>query len=159
MKGRKIIFLDCDGVINSTQWEVTRKDLPPGSYVDNAIDPRCVQRIVEICEATGAKIVMSSDWRVVWPFSRTRLERAGIPEGLIIDCTPFLDQLPGALRVSRGTEIQAWIDTHKDTYDYLIIDDREDFTPEQTRLHLIHTNNWVGITEKDTNAAIEMLSR
>ena len=102
---------------------------------------------------------MSSDWRVIWPFSRTRLERAGVPEGLIIDCTPFLNHVPGAPRVTRGTEIQAWIDAHEDTYDYLIIDDREDFTPEQTRLHFVHTNNWVGITEKDKNAAIEMLSR
>ena len=47
----------------------------------------------------------------------------------------------------------------RDNYDYIIIDDREDFLPDQIRLHLVHTNNWVGITEKARQVAIEMLSR
>lgn len=159
MEARKIIFLDCDGVINSIQWEVVRKDMPPASVIDDAIDPRCLERIVSICKVTGAKIVLSSDWRISWPFARTRLECAGIPEGLIMDCTPVLNTVHGMHHHSRGEEIQAWLDVHDDVYDYVIIDDREDFLQDQVRLHLVHVNNWVGITEKDRLAAVEMLSR
>lgn len=159
MEARKIIFLDCDGVINSIQWEAVRKDMPPASVIDDAIDPRCLSRIVSICKVTGAKIVLSSDWRISWPFARTRLERAGMPEGLIMDCTPVLNTVPGMHRHSRGDEVQAWLDAHDDVYDYVIIDDREDFLQDQVRLHLVHVNNWVGITEKDRLAAVEMLSR
>lgn len=157
-KGTKIIFLDCDGVINSIQWEAVRRDMPPESIVDDAIDPRCLKRIVDVCAATGAKIVISSDWRVNWPFARTRLEHAGIPEGLIIDRTPVFNIVPGMHHFSRGEEIQAWLDDHDDIYDYIIIDDREDFLPDQIRLHLVHIDNWVGFTEKYKKSAIEMLS-
>lgn len=159
MDKRKIIFLDCDGVINSIQWEAVRKDMPPASVIDNAIDPRCLGRIISICNETGAKIVISSDWRINWPFARTRLEHAGIPEGLIIDRTPVLNIIPGLHHYSRGEEIQAWLEEHADIYDYIIIDDREDFMPDQIRFHLVHTNNWIGISEQDERAAIEMLSR
>ena len=159
MEKRKIIFLDCDGVINSIQWEAVRKDMPPASVIDDAVDPRCLERIVSICNETMAKIVISSDWRINWPFARTRLERAGIPEGMIIDRTPLLNVFPGKHHYSRGEEIQAWLDAHDDVYDYIIIDDREDFLPNQIRLHLVHINNWGGITEKDRQTAIEMLSR
>lgn len=155
---RKIIFLDCDGVINSIQWEVARKDMPPASVIDDAVDPRCLGRIISICSETRAKIVISSDWRVNWPFARTRLEHAGIPEGMIIDRTPLLNVFLGQHHCSRGEEIKAWLDAHDDVYDYIIIDDREDFLPNQIRLHLVHINNWVGITEKDRQTAIEMLS-
>lgn len=159
MEKRKIIFLDCDGVINSVQWEAVRKDMPPASVIDDAIDPRCLERIVSICTETGAKIVLSSDWRINWPFARTRLEHAGIPEGLIIDRTPVLNVISGMHHYSRGEEVKAWLNAHDDVYDYIIIDDREDFLTDQIKLHLVHTNNWVGITKKDRQAAIEMLSR
>lgn len=156
---RKIIFLDCDGVVNSIQWEAVRKDMPPASVIDDAIDPRCLGRIISICNETGAKIVISSDWRINWPFVRTRLERAGIPAGTIIDRTPVLNVIPSRHHYSRGEEIKAWLDGRDEVYDYIIIDDREDFLQDQIRLHLVHTNNWVGITEKDRQVAIEMLSR
>lgn len=159
MGKRKIIFLDCDGVINSVQWEAVRKDMPPASVIDDAIDPRCLERIVSICKETGAKIVLSSDWRINWPFARTRLEHAGIPDGLIIDRTPVLNVISGMHHYSRGEEVKAWLDEHDDIYDYIIIDDREDFLTDQIKLHLVHINNWVGITKKDRQAAIEMLSR
>lgn len=152
-KARKVIFLDCDNVVNSIQWEVVRKDMPPASVIDDAIDPRCLARIVSICSETRAKIVLSSDWRINWPFARTRLERAGMPEGVIIDRTPVV---PDVI-LSRGDEIQAWLNEHDYVYNYIIIDDRDDFLPEQ-RQHLVQTSPWVGITDKDKNKAIEMLA-
>ena len=82
MMKNKIIFMDVDGVLNYTKWYYD--DRNPGNLYDQEgeIDPECVRRIVNICEKTGAKIVLSSDWRIN-KCAIGRLERAGFPEGLI----------------------------------------------------------------------------
>lgn len=167
MEKKKILFLDCDGVLNYTQWYIDKRARCKEPILDADIDPACVRRIIEICSITNTNIVLSSDWRVSWPGARDRLQRAGFPEGLIIDKTPehmwtrFLPtgELESVMDFSRGGEIQEWVDAHEDTYDYLIIDDREDFTREQRAFHLIQINPWQGITDRDVENAIELLSR
>ena len=60
----KAVFLDIDGVLNYTQWYVS--DRNPGNLdgKEGDIDPLCADRVNLICEKTGAKIVLSSDWRI-----------------------------------------------------------------------------------------------
>ena len=167
MEKKKILFLDCDGVLNYTQWYIDKRARCKEPILDADIDPACVRRIIEICSITNANIVLSSDWRVSWPGARNRLQRAGFPEGLIINKTPehmwtrFLPTVEheSGMDFSRGGEIQEWVDAHEDTYDYLIIDDREDFTREQRDFHLIQINPWQGITDRDVEKSIELLSR
>ena len=53
------------------------------------IDPKCAERINKICEQTGAKIVISSDWRISW-YGTYELQRGGINTEYIIDKTPEL---------------------------------------------------------------------
>lgn len=52
----KVIFLDIDGVLNC----VTSKSYC-GMYV--GVDADKIRRLARIVEETGAKIVLSSDWR------------------------------------------------------------------------------------------------
>ena len=52
-----------------------------------------------------------------------------------------------------------WLSEHPDTYDYVIIDDREDFSDEQKRLHFVHVNSDIGFTNKNMNKAIKILTR
>ena len=153
MMKNKIIFMDVDGVLNYTKWYYD--DRNPGNLYgqEGEIDPECVRRIVNICEKTGAKIVLSSDWRIN-KCSIGRLERAGFPEGLIFSQTPEL-----IWDCSRGEEIDIWLNEHPDTYDYVIIDDREDFTDGQKRLHYIHVDPYIGFTDKNMEDAICILSR
>ena len=92
----------------------------------------------------------------------SRLERAGFPEGLIFSQTPeliwnCLNSHTGSY--SRGKEIDMWLNEHPDTYDYVIIDDREDFSDEQKRLHFVHVDSDIGFTNKNMNEAIEILTR
>lgn len=56
----RVIFLDCDGVINSETWYNTHK-LNSLEGQDNDIDPKCIERLNRICSETGAYLVMSSD--------------------------------------------------------------------------------------------------
>ena len=153
MMKNKIIFMDVDGVLNYTKWYYD--DRNPGNLYgqEGEIDPECVRRIVNICEKTGAKIVLSSDWRIN-KYAIGRLERAGFPEGLIFSQTPEF-----IWDCSRGEEIDIWLNEHPDTYDYVIIDDREDFSDEQKRFHYIHVNPYIGFTDKNMKDAICILSR
>ena len=145
--------MDVDGVLNYTKWYYD--DRNPGNLYgqEGDIDPECVRRIVHVCMQTGAKIVLSSDWRINKSSIR-RLERAGFPEGLIFSQTPEL-----TWDCSRGEEIDMWLNEYPDTYDYVIIDDREDFSDEQKRLHFVHVNSDIGFTNKNMNKAIKTLTR
>lgn len=166
MNKRKIVFMDVDGVLNYTKWYVD--DRNPGNLYgqEGDIDPYCVNRIVNICKQTGAEIVLSSDWRIS-KSSIPRLERAGFPEGLICDQTPeliweclnYYDSEVDSYDHSRGKEIDLWLKEHDDIYDYVIIDDREDFTETQKRFHFIHVDPYVGFTDENMHKAIEILSR
>ena len=53
----KIIFLDVDGVLNHSECR---------EWTDTAevLDPEIVERVKDICAKTGAKIVISSVWRL-----------------------------------------------------------------------------------------------
>lgn len=165
----KIIFLDIDGVLNYTNWYVS--DRNPGNLngQEGDIDPLCVDRIVRICKETSAKIVISSDWRISWQGTLSRLERAGFPKGLIIDKTPELAWLKlgrhdymlsdddKGYEFSRGREIDLWLEAHPECENFVIIDDRRDFTEEQSP-HLVHVNSMFGLTDDDADIAIMTLN-
>lgn len=165
----KIVFMDCDGVINSTSYYIS--DRNPGNLngQDGDIDHECVERVLRICKETGAKIVLSSDWRISWPGSLIRLEKAGFPEGLIIDKTPeliwtrmsmhdyMLSEEDEDYEFSRGREIDLWLKEHPDCTNYVILDDRIDFTEEQ-QPHFIHVNPMIGLTDDDVDIAIMTLN-
>lgn len=163
---KKIIFLDVDGVLNYTKWYID--DRNPGNLYgqEGDIDPLCVQRIIDVCNVTGAKIVISSDWRTLVG-GIPRLIRAGIPEELIIGQTPelikrclnFYDADVDTYAHSRGREIDFWLEDNPDTWDYVIIDDRIDFSESQKRLHFVHTDSMYGFTDEDKEKAIEILNR
>ena len=159
----KVIFLDIDGVLNYTQWYVS--DRNPGNLYgeEGDIDPLCAERINRICSETGAKIVISSDWRISWPYCIDRLVKGGIGEGLVIDKTPehmwvehctedFLDF------TSRGSEIDDWLSQHPECDRYVILDDRKDFTEEQ-QPNFIHVNSMRGLDDDDVKFAIQILNR
>ena len=97
----KLIFLDCDGVVNSHGTFVSHKH---DTNLDKwPIDPKLLANVQRIVEATGAKIVLSSDWkrRVT---SYAVIKRACKPWGEVIDKTPHLSGRP------RHEEISRWID-------------------------------------------------
>jgi hypothetical protein len=157
----KIIFLDIDGVLNHDQWYISKEYQTLYQNEDNEldIDPKCAERINKICEQTGAKIVISSDWRISWYGTLMRLQRGGINTEYIIDKTPELlwIDIPGFDK-SRGSEIETWVNFNMDiNQNYVIIDDRTDFKPSQQE-HFIHINPHCGITDEDMNKAINILN-
>jgi hypothetical protein len=156
----KVIFLDIDGVLNYTDWYTSEEfqALKCDENTELDIDPKCAERINNICESTGAKIVITSDWRISWYGTLMRLQRGGINPEYIIDKTPELlwINIPGFDK-SRGSEIETWLNFHLDINNYVIIDDRTDFRKEQKKF-FIHVNPKIGFTDAQMNKAINILN-
>lgn len=159
----KIIFLDIDGVLNYTNWYVSERyqDMQMDENTEIDIDPECAKRIVNICNETDAKIVITSDWRLSWYGTILRLGRGGISENYILDKTPeriWLKFLNTKIDTSRGAEISDWLEAHPECTNYVIIDDRTDFNENQND-NFVHINPMYGITDEDMNKAIAILNK
>jgi hypothetical protein len=155
----KVIFLDIDGVLNYTDWYVD--DRNPGNLYgeEGDIDPLCANRIINICNNTEAKVVITSDWRLSWYGTQIRLARMGLDENLVIDKTPERPYVSiRGYDHSRGAEINDWLFAHPECNNYVIIDDRTDFKENQMG-NFIHINRKIGITDEDMNKAIAILNK
>ena len=164
----KVIFLDIDGVLNSYDFYLS--DRCPGNLngQEGDIDPMCVERVLRICNETNAQIVISSDWRIAWEGTRMRLEKMGLSRDIVVDKTPELiwqrlgkhnymvENDDESYEYSRGREIDLWLEAHPECTNYVIIDDRMDFTEEQ-QPHFVHVNSKCGLTDDNTDIAIMTL--
>lgn len=140
----KVIFLDVDGVLNSAQDGYSIR-LRTDSHL------KLLQRIVK---KTGAKIVLSSSWRIGFtPASRNLLARFKEYGLELMDCTP---ELPASCR---GDEIRQWLTDNVYNYDienFVILDDEANMA-EFTDKNLVQTDTNIGLQKQDTVECIKML--
>ncbi len=184
----KVIFLDIDGVLNSNDWYVYRRDNVAMDSVDAQypfyeFDPRAVKRLNRIIEQTGAKIVVSSSWRSGETVESLQklLDSVGVV-GEVIGLTPHLwcnKPYPDkdGYRVPRGCEIDWWLDNYGEfqrinwskekqaeyvekaiVKNYIILDDDSDMLYGQ-REHFIKTPGMYGLTDELADQAIEVLNK
>lgn len=162
----KIVFLDIDGVLNVySQGRDKYGDLFHQHFMDN------LKRIID---ETGAKIVISSSWRHDgFQVMQDMWKHRGLA-GEVIDITPdcqFVVDDMGMRQyydeVSRGDEIQAWLDSHDNIDTYVIIDDDSDMLPSQLNNfvktaynphHIDCVDIGYGLTSICTDKAIEILN-
>lgn len=161
----KIIFLDIDGVLNCDDTFIKQRaeyDKDREAYLEKLknhhfsedvdIDKKLVEELNKIIRATGAKIVVSSSWRIGRTVEELRhlLKRNGCI-GEVIDRTGR------SSHGIRGFEIQEWIDTHKEFHieNFIILDDDADM--EHLYSFLIRHNFRYGLTPKLRNIAIGRL--
>lgn len=158
----KVIFLDVDGVLNSEKFYRKRgapdyrfEDEPP--YPLCEFDPEAVELFNKITDQTGAKIVVSSTWRIGRTVDELKelFQSVGVT-GQIIDKTRTLRERKEYEKIVRGTEIRIWLEKFPKVYRYIIIDDDNDMLPEQ-QPNFIKTSFWTGITVENVNAAIKKL--
>lgn len=142
----KIIFCDLDGVLNSKNYECSDR------YIRDALDPLAVARLNKITDATNAKIVISSSWRVAFEFDKETLFYLLKEEGVtgeMIDITPIFTSY------LRWTEIRDWLDDHPDVEKFVILDDIDYMGDLQS--HLILTTMMDGLLDNHADLAIEKL--
>ena len=139
----KVIFLDVDGVLNSAQDGYSIR-LKTDSHL------KLLQYIVK---ETGAKIVLSSSWRIGFtPASKNLLARFKEYGLELMDCTPELSS------ACRGDEIRKWLnDTDYTVENFVILDDEANMA-EFVETNLVQTDTNVGLQEKEAIKCIKMLN-
>lgn len=146
-----IIFLDVDGVLNCD----SAKALAPSGAL-GVMDSK-VKLLKTIVNLTGAKVVLSSDWRLCEPGNRDYkyLEnklwyKGGIK---IYGKTHDIDWR------RRGQEILTWLGQHPLVASWVVLDDImfSDFSRPEFAGHLVITNYKYGLTDSDALKAIKIL--
>lgn len=158
---RAVVFADLDGVGNTEAWRAERKRmakraspwLGDASWLDHAL----VARLDRICLATGAAVVISSQWRVSTGMPRTvaALRATGLTAD-IVGATPVIQAPLGAFeRTSmRGAEIMAWLAVHALVEKWVVLDDNHvDVDPER----FVRTQGDVGLTDALVDRAVAIL--
>lgn len=124
----KILFLDVDGVLNTTK-----------STTFLSLSKPKLRLLEKIVKETGCYIVLSSTWRkdneAYMKLVRTLLYRNII----IHDITPTLWK-------DRGYEIEAWLNDNPHVEKYAILDDDSDMLDTQLR-HFFQTDPEYGLTD------------
>lgn len=109
----KVIFLDVDGVLNSDEYlDSTKKADVQG--IQRHIDVSKIRLLKKAIDETGAKVVLTSSWRLTNDLGSLRELFANY--SIYLDKTPFIDN-------QRGVEIRKWLATKQNVDDFVILDD------------------------------------
>lgn len=179
----KVIFLDIDGVLNTIDDQsyryLKRKEEAKAKNTDasdksltfktrdcygHLFSQRAVEWLDYIIMATGAKIVISSTWRLSGiDVMRGLWMRRKLP-GEIISVTPshrsrsFVNNYKGTdFEDYRGIEIEAWLKNHPEVSRYVILDDECDMLPDQDAF-FVKTDQEYGITGAIAESVLEILN-
>jgi hypothetical protein len=149
----KIVFLDFDGPIIPAQSHM------PERAIESKAWPDSVEALNRITDTTGAVIVVSSNWRSDGLHRMHELLKSWGVTGKVIGMTPILFRKIDSLwrAASRGEEIAEYLHGKTNVESFVILDDDRDM--EELEPYLIQTPFDVGLTEKDADRAIDMLTR
>ena len=160
----KIIFLDIDGVLNSQNTFIENHEYSKffNKYQTSSIDDIVKNRMLDIdldkvfilrdiCNLTGAKIVISSGWRRLYdyPLIEEKLVSLGLP---IVGVTPYINS-------NRGEEIRRYLEDEK-IDNFVILDDEifRDFNELEN--YLVKTSFYEdGLTEENAKEIVRVLRR
>lgn len=138
----KIIFLDVDGVLN----------------FDGSKEKVCVDKVKllkKIVDRTGAKIVLSSDWRYWW--GKRDEDLSNLIQKLKECGMGMLSRTPVTKHCYRGAEIYQWLNEWQGEKisSFVIFDDQDDMKPFMDKL--VRTSCKIGLTDDDVERAIKIL--
>jgi hypothetical protein len=174
-----IVFVDIDGVLNNAlnyhEWNAAhdaglKERLAAGMeddrwvspaddpYVLKLFDGPMVSRLQNLCDQTGAAVVVSSSWRMFYASRFQKLAdilRAAGVSAPIVGPTPTVCP-------NRWDAINLWLHTNRKNQKvrYAILDDEApQFRMICTDGHLVQTAGHVGLTDKDVERAVKNMKR
>lgn len=160
----KVIFLDVDGVLNSEDdlLNIQNEDMiNPGREIFD----RPLALLKSLVDATNAKIVISSSWRVGCAkcgresfygkeLYETLKQRLADYNMAAIDVTPVINKP----MVKRGDEIRKWLNsTEYEIESFVILDDEADMC-EYNSTNLVQTSMKTGLLEEHVEMAKAILN-
>lgn len=181
----KLIFLDIDGVLNTSddncyrhllrQHEAESKDIPykSGELISkthdkygNLFDDRAVKWLQYVVETTGAKIVISSTWRFSGLEEMQSMWSHRELPGEVIGITPSYRHCETGFEESpyedwRGQEIKLYLDRLAQKGEpaecYVILDDDADMLPSQEPC-FVKCDARLGITYVEVENIVKVLN-
>lgn len=150
----RIIFLDIDGVVNTSanKWETGRVRFRGKRCIPTNREPkRVLAKLIKWMLENDTYFVMSTSWgrsssSKDW---NEILRNYGVKKDLVVSRTPVHET------GKRGLEILKWIKIWNEkkiekVSEYLVVDDDVfDIEPYIPKIHIIHTDVRKGLTEKD----------
>ena len=134
----RLIFLDIDGVLNSTEFIAKQAEGAEATVIDETfdatqhIDPSRVARLNRLIEGTGARVVLSSSWRLLFGLERTEhsLRQKGFAHELSAET-------PRIFGSDRHAEIKAYLATLEPPVSFVVLDD-DAFAGIDLEDHFVH---------------------
>lgn len=166
----KIIFLDFDGVCTSYYDDI-------GSYITH--DPSmygpsrsCIERLRNLCEDVGAKIIVSSNWRKFdedgncsfWTHPNYHITvQNPLPKLKREIGDLIIGTIPKLRHVTKTVAIKEWFvqNSVDDDFKYVIFDDDQKEGLQDDDLlksHFILTKSDIGLSDRDCQKAKAILS-
>jgi hypothetical protein len=146
----KYVMLDLDGTIDISTHQLN-------------FDKQLLENVFTLCELYRAKIVLSTSWR----FLKTVEEWNKIFRGLVVDKTPMYFPVDiisadeyGFIpydKYQRGLEVKQWLNENNVSIDdCIIIDDNDEFLPEQQH-RFVECESSRGFDKERLNYALELI--
>lgn len=161
----KVIFLDIDGVLNSSFWNDTHQmEISDGTLIDR----KKVKLLSKLVQRTGAEIVLHSGWKYWFDTDLTplraeseKLQTLLLEKGLhISSVTPdyATEEIKRTKKFSliKAKEILAYIEEHPEVQQWVVIDDL-DLHDAEVEQHQLRTDPQVGLTAEDISAVQKYL--
>ena len=145
-----VIFLDFDGVLNNRRFRAAQSGM---------IDEKHMTFLHRIVEVTGARIVLSTSWRMHWEASPENHSKTGREINQIFG--KYGIEIIGKISdgLDRAQEIRRWLDCHPDVGNYAILDDSP-FGWGELAEHLVQTGGLQdGLDNRTAEMAIAVLKR
>lgn len=146
----KIIFLDIDGVLNSTE---------TAEFI-----PAAIENLNHIIKQSSAEIVISSFWNYLYTFDQIndKLAKIGVCKPAIDATTHLEEDHSSAVTVSavgaKSHEIQSWLTKHDDIDSFVIFEDDPIYISQAHKHYAVIVDPKKGITKEDTEHALITLS-
>jgi len=170
MTGRRILFLDFDGVLCTENYleHLQAKGAATRDADGTLFDPEAVGQLRRIVDETQCQVVVTSTWRTDGEERIRRLWANRCMPGRLLGVTPVLlhatyeDPLSRQLLEkpeweTKGYEVNAWQEMHGKLDDvYAIVDDENPFLNRQQG-HLVQSNEQTGLTEAAASRIIALL--
>lgn len=163
----RIIFLDIDGVLNSSEYYKSLDYLKETNGMSDAelmlvahhthLDPKALFLMNELVDRSGAEVVLSSTWRGMYsPEEMTEMMQKRGATFRIVASTPILFGKVNSSRIPRAKEIKAYLKAlQSQPESFVILDDHDDMFDLKTKL--IQTNDKIGLTQEDIENSIKIL--
>lgn len=155
------LFCDVDGCLNHFPSR-THSCLPLAEdSIQDALEEDKLTLLGRVYDETECRIVLTSYWRI-WPYKLTHLYRTFGQHGLVIHShTPVMETTYPGCKIVRACprfeEIQAWLNEHPETGNFVILDDEMDFSHLES--HHVRPMSTEGLTKQIAEEIIRRLNK